>query len=351
MIRARKLLTVVVPSLIAGGLLFGSTFGNADVTVTRDGKTIVIPTPPAPPAPPNAPPPAPGADPWGPSSGGHGRHRHGMSISIKDNKIQLDGVKDMVADQITAARKQIESANLPPDIRARVLARLDRAAATVDRHLAKLDRMKSLDMDQLGEELGSMGEELGSAMDGLSEDLSNLNDRISKDVQKQIARSQKQIEKQLKNMPKVVVSDEDGNNSDDDNSANDNNDGNDDNDNSAAATPSIDKDDDHDRAAMAKLGDLQLEPQQRSMIAQIRRDTDRRVADAKREIDQLSDTLKTALDNPATNEAEVNHYVDQITQQEAVIRKARLNAWMSARRILRDDQRVKVVHAASKKSP
>lgn len=345
MIRARKLFTVVVPSLIAGGLLFGSTFGSADVTVKRDGQTIVIPTPPTAPLPPT---PPPGADPWGPGSG-HGNHRrHGMSVSIKDNKVQLDGVREMVAEQIANARKQIESnPGIPQSIRDRALAGLDRASASVDRHLAKLDRMKSLDMDQLGEELGQMGEELGRAMDSVGEDLSKLGDSISKDVQKQIAKS-------FKKMPKVVVTDDnDGNNSDDDNNnaKDSDNDSDNDNDSSAAAVASVDKDDADDRAAMAKLGDLQLEPQQRSMIQQIRRDTDRRVTDAKREIDQLSDSLKTALDNPTTNEAEVNRYVDDISRQEAVIRKARLNAWMSARRVLRDDQRVKVVHAASKKSP
>jgi hypothetical protein len=346
MIRARKLFTIVVPSLLAGGLLFGSSFGVADVTVTRNGKTIVIPTPPEAPTPPT--PPTPPSDPWGNGSPGrHQRHqRHGMSVQIHDGKVQIDGLKEMVADQLANARRSIENNQaIPPDVRARVLERLDRVNGIVDR---RISRIKATDLDQLGEELGKMGEELGKAMDGLGEDLSKLGDQIGKDVAKQIG-------KQFKHFNPAVAhadpdSDDSQGNSDSDSDSDNDNDH--DNDQSAVpAVPSMDPDDDNDRAAIAKLGNLQLEPRQRAMIAQLRADTDRRVGEAKKEIDRLSETLRVALDNPASSEAEVGRYVDQISAQEAVIRKARINSWMSARRVLSDDQRAKVLSAAARKTP
>src|SRR5262249_52010889 len=130
-------------------------------------------------------------DPWGPASGGHGRHHHGMSVSIHGDKIQIDGVKEMVADKLAEARRQIESnPQIPPDVRARVLERLERVNSVRER---RLSRIRATDMDQLGEQLGKLGEELGQAMDGLGEDLAKIGDKIGKDVAKQVAKQLKAI--------------------------------------------------------------------------------------------------------------------------------------------------------------
>jgi len=342
MIRARTLFTVIVPSLLAGGLILGSSFGRADVTVTRDGRTIVIPTPPTPPTPP---------DPWG-SPGPRHQHQHQqhhMSVSIHDGKVQIDGVRETVNDALKQARSMIESnPSIPPDVRARVLSRLDRVNGIVDRRISKL---KSTDIDQLGEEVGKMGEEIGNAMDGLGEDLSKLGDQIGKDVAKQLQKSFKHMS------PHVAHTDdsdavEDNGNSDSDSDTDTDSDS--DNDQSAVPTATAtDPDDDAAKAAITKLGNLSLDSHQRAVIAQLRTDTERRVGDAKREIDRLSETLRVALDNPSSSEAEVGRYVDQISAQEATIRKARINAWMSARRVLSDDQRAQVAGAAAaaKKAP
>jgi hypothetical protein len=339
------LFTIVVPSLLAGGLILGSSFGRADVTVTRDGQTIVIPTPPTPPTPPT--------DPWGaPSQRHQHQHQHHMSVSIHDGKVQIDGVRETVNDALKQARSMIESnPSIPPDVRARVLSRLDRVNGIVDRRISKL---KTTDIDQLGEELGRMGEEIGNAMDGLGEDLSKLGDKIGKDVAKQ-------IQKSFKHMAPHAVQTDDSNDSADDNKGNSDSDSDSDSDtdsdnDSATAVPTataMDPDDDAAKQAIVKLGNLSLDSHQRAVIAQLRTDTERRVSAAKQEIDRLSDTLRVALDNPASSEAEVGRYVDQISAQEATIRKARINAWMSARRVLSDDQRAQVsgAAAAAKKAP
>ena len=80
----------------------------------------------------------------------------------------------------------------------------------------------------------------------------------------------------------------------------------------------------------------------------MRAESDRQVAAAKKQLDQASDTLKKQLDNSATSDADIARSIDAVTQQEAAIRKARIIAWHSARRVLDDAQRRKVEDAAAK---
>ena len=60
--------------------------------------------------------------------------------------------------------------------------------------------------------------------------------------------------------------------------------------------------------------------------------------------------LRAALGNPATSDADITRLVDQISAQEAVIRKARILAWAQARRVLDDGQRKKIEDASKKKT-
>ena len=94
------------------------------------------------------------------------------------------------------------------------------------------------------------------------------------------------------------------------------------------------------------MGKLNLKPAQRDQIKKLRADSDAKVATAKRELDKASETLKKTLENPAASQAEVERAIDSVTQQEAAIRKARIVAWMNARKILDDGQRKKVEGAA-----
>ena len=52
----------------------------------------------------------------------------------------------------------------------------------------------------------------------------------------------------------------------------------------------------------------------------------------------------------ANKDAEITRLVDQISAQEAVIRKSRILAWAQARRVLDDGQRKKIEDAAKKKT-
>jgi Spy/CpxP family protein refolding chaperone len=103
------------------------------------------------------------------------------------------------------------------------------------------------------------------------------------------------------------------------------------------------------KEAIKDLGDLALKPAQRDAITKLRKDSDKTVAEAKRQLDQLAGKLHDSLGNKTVTDAEVAKYVDQISAQEAVIRKARLIAWVNARRVLDDAQRKRVEDAANKK--
>ncbi|HET9482548.1 MAG TPA: hypothetical protein VFO79_01215, partial [Xanthomonadales bacterium] len=125
----RKLFVLVVPAMLVGALVLGSAPGFAD-----DGRIAQGPTPPRPPRPPRAPTPP---------------HPPDISISINGNKIDLSGIEGMVRRQLDGAREMIRNnPNIPPQVRDKILARLDRVRASVDKRLAKL---KTKGVDQLGE--------------------------------------------------------------------------------------------------------------------------------------------------------------------------------------------------------
>ena len=96
--------------------------------------------------------------------------------------------------------------------------------------------------------------------------------------------------------------------------------------------------------------DLALNPGQRTAITKLRTDSDKAVGAAKKQLDDLSAKLRTALSNPATPDADITRLVDQISAREAVIRKSRILAWAQARRVLDDGQRKKVEDASKKKT-
>jgi len=110
----------------------------------------------------------------------------------------------------------------------------------------------------------------------------------------------------------------------------------------------MDSDDPALRSAIADLGNLSLSRDQREQLRQLKVSTDRQVESARNAINQLSDDLSTALENPSVTDQEVERFVNEISKQEAQLRKARILAWVKARRALDDDQRARVVKAAAK---
>lgn len=322
MSRLRTLSTLILPSMLAGGLLFSAAAGHA--SASRGDELLAFwpaasqasapgtakQTPPAPPAPPTAPraggprPPAPPAPP---------RPGKGVSVQIHDGSIKIDGIKDLVMGQLDAARGAIKSnPQIPKDVRDKVLGRLDKVRVSVDKRLGNLS---VTDLDQLGDEMDAMGEEIEKAMEGFDDEMEQLGKQLEKDLQLKLG-------KQGAFQIHIDTDDDD-----------------------VVMAPGLDLDDDNDedlREAIDDLKDLALKPAQRQAIGKLRTDSDAQVVTAKKQLDDLSGKLEAALANPATADADIARYVDQISAQEAVIRKARLLAWSQARRVLDDTQRAKV---------
>ncbi len=339
MSRIRTLFTIVVPSMLAGGLVFNSALGNAagrdenfgfwpaasDVAAPTPRTPPTPPTPVTPRTPPTPPTPVtprtPPTPPTPPAKrGGAGS---GVSVSITNGKVQIDGLHDMVLGQLDSARESIKNNQaIPKDVRDKVVARLDKVRATVDKRLKNL---KLTDLDQLGSEMEKMGEEIEQAMEGLDKDFDTAAAKLGKDFGKKFGKSFT-----------VNINGDDDDDDDDDIGSID--------------TPDVDADDDDMKDAIKDLRDMALKPAQKDKINKLRADSDKAVGAAKKQMDDLSQKLQTALGNPAVTDAEIARLVDQISAQEATIRKSRIQAWAQARRELDEAQRKRIEDAAKKKA-
>ncbi|MGE3760918.1 MAG: Spy/CpxP family protein refolding chaperone [Kofleriaceae bacterium] len=314
--RIRTFVTIMLPSMIAGGLLFGAAFSHA-ASNESDGfwpnpAPVVIaqadpPKKPGPPPPPpkNVPPPPPVSKPGG------------FSVSIDHGAVQVTGIRELVKGQLVAARAAISgNPHIPADTKRKLLARIDKVGTTVDKRLANL---KLSDLDQLDDELEKMGEELEDALEGLDEDLEKLGDSIGKNIKIDLG--------------KLHFDHDDDDDFDFD----------------IPSAPDVgDTDDDDMRDAINDLKDLALDAKQRDQITKLRTDSDKEVAASKKQIAELSEKLRTSLGNPGVTDADITRLVDQISGHEAAMRKARILAWAKARRVLDAAQRKKVEDAAAK---
>jgi hypothetical protein len=84
---------------------------------------------------------------------------------------------------------------------------------------------------------------------------------------------------------------------------------------------------------------LRLRPDQRAALKALRAGSDAQIKPAKQALDALSSQLTRTLRDPNASAAQVSQLVDQISRQEATIRKARLGAWLRARALLDSNQR------------
>jgi Spy/CpxP family protein refolding chaperone len=247
----------------------------------------------------------------------------GISVTIDHGTLQVTGVREMVKAQLASARAAITgNPHIPPDVKKTILARIDKVGAAVDKRLANL---RLTDLDQLDDEMEKMGEELEEALEGLDDDLDKLGDSIGKNIKIDLG----------KNI-KIDLGKMDFGHDDDD-------------DIDIPSAPDVGDADDSDmREAISDLKDLALTHQQRDQIAKLRADSDTKVAASKKQIDQLSEKLRTSLGNPGVTDADISKLVDQISGHEASMRKARILAWAQARRVLDAAQRKKVEDAAAK---
>jgi len=335
MSRVRTFFTLVLPSMLVGGLVFGPALSQAHdgrdnlIAYADDGgsstdtprrapprETAQAPVPPPrPPRPPR--PPTPPTPP-----GQHG----GITVNVNGNKIDLSGIGGMVRGQLDGAREMIRNnPNIPPKLRDKILARIDRVRATVDKRLSKL---KGKGLEEMGEELEQMGDEIEEAMEGLDDELEQLGDQLGKDIGKNIGKHFKGKNFKFKFDFDDEADDVGG----------------------IPMAPDLDELDDGEMGdALDDLKGLAIKPQQREQISKIRAKADQEVAAARRQLDDLSNKFEAALGNSSTSDEDIRRYVDQISAQEAVIRKARILAWVNARRVLDDGQRKRIEAAASKR--
>jgi len=312
--RVRTVL-VVVMSLLLGGVVFEVGRGEADPWGYQT---------PGPPRAPKAPKP--------PKIRGGG-----ISISINGNKIKIDGLDQLVSGQLQNVGNMLANhPNLPKDVRDKIVARMDRVRAIVDKHVKNLDTQ---DFDTLDDQLEKMGDELEKAMEGLESDLEKLGEKLGKDLAKDLTKNLKDLKLKFgpdrappapPAPPAAADDDHDDDDTDDDNLPN----------------VSVGPADDDLRAATDMLKDFALKPGQKDAIAKLRADTDLVVETERKALDNASQRLETALADVKVNDADIARYVDKISAHEAVIRKARLLSWVHARRVLDADQ-IKQLEAAA----
>lgn len=296
-----KFFTTILPSLLAGGLLFGSALTDAQ---------------PAPPAPPSPPPPAaiPPKPPKPPKA---------PKVSID---IDLGDLDKMIDGQIKYALEALGSdPSVPPQVRDAVRQRLEKVRIKVKKRLAKV---RPGDLDRLGEELNRMGEELEEEMEKFGDDMEKWGEHFGKQLEQQL--KQKHMLKQQwgqnwgqhdhedDDMPRVLVFGDD--------------------------------DDDDLDDAIDDLGSLKLQPHQREALRRLRSDSDANVARAKVQLERASGALERLLQDANASEQQVAQSIDQVTRLEAEIRKARILAWVKARKLLDDSQRKRVEGAARGRS-
>ena len=298
-------LVTIMSSLLAGGLVLGSAFA--------DRGTPPPPPPPAPaPAPHAAPkPPKPPKAPKAPKNG---------SVHI-----QIDGLDRMVDEQIRGALDMIRNdKNMPPALRAKITKRLSALQGKIRTHIGNGSNLDPDDLEELGDEIEREMEAFGREMEEYGRDMEEWGEKFGKDMEKKFGNVD----------VRVNVGDDDDDHDHDDVD-------------DIADMPDDEDMDDLDDA-VRDMGKLNLKPQQREQIKRLRAESDAKVATAKRELDRASEQLKKQLETANASDADIARSIDTITQQEATIRKARILAWVNARRVLDDGQRQKVEGAARK---
>lgn len=301
-----KLFTTIVPSLLAGGLLFGSALTDAQ------------PAPPAPPRPPSSAPVI--VSPKAPKAPKPPKVLKGQI------HIDLGDLDAMVDEQIENALEAIaDNDSIPPNVRDAVKQRLEKVRVKVKKRMSKVG---ANDLEGLAEELGKMGEELGTEME-----------QFGKDMEKWGKQFEKNMERKMRSKfvwkggphPNVQV-DVDVDDAD-----------------FADMEDLADQMDDLDDA-MKGLGSFKLAAPQRAALKKLRADSDAQVANARRQLDAASEVLRAALENTNTSEHQIAQAIDNVSRLEADIRKARILAWVNARKLLDASQRKQVEAAARGRS-
>jgi hypothetical protein len=348
--RVGLVMSVLVPVAIAGGFVFRSGASHADA---GDARVLLAQ-----------------ADPWAGSGSSsrdrdrnrnHNRNRN-VSVRFHDGKLELEGVQEMVQDQLERVDDVLDNVeDLPPGTRARIKAHVHAARARIK---AQLKQLKSIDVDQIGPAMERLGDEVEREMEGLNRELSQFGEQYGKSFEQfgkdfvknlnipsppaiptsptapvaPLAPGMPPAPPAPPSPPAAPAAIRD--NSDEADEDTDDHDG--DHDKAAAVEPTVDP------ATLADVKDVVLSADQRSKLAQLRTDADQAIANAKRDLDEMSTQLNNALGSARANEADIAAQIDRISAKEAEMRKARILAWVRARSLLTAEQR-KQIEAAAKK--
>jgi Spy/CpxP family protein refolding chaperone len=355
--------------LLLGGLVFAG--GNRPVAPAAPPVPPVAAAPAAPAAPkaPKAP-----KDPWSASGG--------TNTNFNVHIDGLDSIKDNVRDALAQARASIaDDKSLPPEVRAAALARMDKVKAVLDSRLTKLNLA---DLANLDKQLSGLDTELAKALDGVDDEFEKLADKYGKQFAKDFdvkwSKDFKHWQGKFR-MGKVnsnfsITADDDD---DDDDGAQDQADAardqaeaareqaeaareqaeaareqaeamsNDDDDIDTvdmSAAADLDGDDLND--AVDDITDMGIDAKQRTQLSALRHEEQATSNAARERMRQASSSLRAELAKPAADIAVVNRLIDQISVEEANVRKAQLKALVSAKAMLTAAQQKKVQDAAKK---
>jgi hypothetical protein len=331
MIRLRTLATTLLPAIFAGGLMFHSASAQP---VNPYGPPPAPPASPAPPVPP-VPPTAPVVVPpqvHGPS----------VRVSVDGHVLDADQIRRMVDAQLAQARAQLQNPNIPARMRAKLARKLDKITAKLDQRLAHIDFN---DLGHLQEQMTDLGNELSQSMDGMGDDMEAWGKQLGAEVEQQVMQQvQQQMHIHMNGNGQFHWDSDGGRNEHEDDGDRDHDDdrgdAHDDDDNQPAAATRHGHV--HGHAAADRLGDLDLQPQQRERLAEIRTESRKHVAAARAEVAKRSAELETLLHEPEVDRDAVARAVEAVTAAEGEMRKAKILSWVDARRVLDDAQRKRV---------
>ncbi|MCW5805482.1 MAG: periplasmic heavy metal sensor [Deltaproteobacteria bacterium] len=295
------------------------------------------------------PPSAPPAPPAPPVRAG--APRKGVRVTMRDGRPVIEGISDIVRAQLAGARAALAgNGHVPRELRDKINARLEKVGSVVDRQLSGVTDFDDLSerMEQMGEEIEALfegldefgkdfGKDLGKDLGKLGKDLAKLKEakeamKAAKRAAKEKAKDARDARRDARRAP-PPSSDDDGEDEIEDPDTGDDED-------AVAPAP-----------AVATPGDwkgMTLKPSQREEIVKLRKESERDIAAAQKELAVASQRLEVALADPKASDADIKAAVDRVSGHEAAIRKARLLAWVKARRLLDPDQRAKIEGAALK---
>lgn len=323
MTRTRTLFAFLAPALVAGGIVaFSATSTRADRDDDDEAERE--------------------ADQHEREAERHAREaeRHAREAhkqAAKEARKQVKAARQQVKEQLAEARQQLKDAPIPDKLKKKILDRLQQAAENIDRRMGASGSGDDMDMEDFEAEMEAMGEELEAEMEALGEEFESFGEGWEEWA--------KQFDDHGGG---AIVIDPDSFDFDSHGGM------------MVIPTPptppsrptpptppSVDIDL-SDLDIVIDVQDLSLGADQVEQLHIIFQDEQDVLEPAREKLADLSEGLRTALEDPDASEQEIGKMVDAISAEEAKIRKAQILAWVKSRKLLDGDQRDKVQGAKIK---